>query len=181
MPSGPVDRRLSSTATFGLTDCLPRWNTTIFRIVQEGLNNAIRHSKSERVRIELAQRGNTVHIEVGDSGVGFNPDQIGTGHFGIQGMRDRAGCSAVRLSSALPPGTELASSWICRSWRNWTRRGNCPSRGPNRSQRVGGSVARCRLTSHFIFQRPSRFKRANAKFHPNRRLGPGIGPSRRRL
>lgn len=63
---------------------------TIFRVVQEGVGNACRHSKSERVRVELCQKDNRLRIEVLDWGIGFNPENVGNDRFGVQGIRERA-------------------------------------------------------------------------------------------
>jgi signal transduction histidine kinase len=63
---------------------------TIFRVVQEGLANACRHSKSERVRLELGEREGQLRIEVQDWGIGFNPQAVGHDHFGLESIRQRA-------------------------------------------------------------------------------------------
>jgi len=68
----------------------PLLKTSIFRIVQETLNNARRHSQSERVRVELSMVGENVQIEVRDWGVGFDPDGIAEDRHGLQGIRERA-------------------------------------------------------------------------------------------
>jgi PAS domain S-box-containing protein len=63
----------------------------LFRVVQESLTNACRYSRSPRVRVELTQLDeHTVRVEVRDWGVGFDPGQIEPGHFGVQGIRERA-------------------------------------------------------------------------------------------
>jgi signal transduction histidine kinase len=62
----------------------------IYRIVQEGLTNACKHSKSPRVRIDLAQHGSFVQIQVQDWGIGFTPTQARQGGFGLRGIRQRA-------------------------------------------------------------------------------------------
>ncbi len=64
--------------------------TAVFRIVQEGLNNACRYSRSERIRVELRTDGERLHVEVRDWGEGFDPERVGAGHFGIEGIRERA-------------------------------------------------------------------------------------------
>jgi PAS domain S-box-containing protein len=62
----------------------------IYRIAQEGLTNASRHSKSDVVRVTLLQRGSKVRIEIQDWGTGFNLQTVqGTG-FGLAGIRERA-------------------------------------------------------------------------------------------
>ncbi|MEN6406366.1 MAG: PAS domain-containing sensor histidine kinase, partial [Thermoguttaceae bacterium] len=74
----------------------------IFRIVQEAVTNAQRHSHSPRVRIDITQREGRIHVGVRDWGVGFNPDSVPTGHFGVQGIQERArllgGSAAIESS-----------------------------------------------------------------------------------
>ena len=94
----------------------PSLENTIFRIVQESLNNARRHSQSMKVRIRLVQRADGIRIEVKDWGIGFNPRKVAEGHFGLEGIKERArlfgGAATIRSS----PGKGLASWWSCR-WR----------------------------------------------------------------
>jgi len=86
-PGGPKIE-FASDVTFHRLE--PTLENTIFRIVQECLTNACRHSKSERVLVRLAQRGDRVRVEVRDWGVGFDPDAVRGLHFGLQGIRERA-------------------------------------------------------------------------------------------
>ncbi len=67
----------------------PPLESTIFRVVQESLNNAYRHSHSDKIRIELRQRKQEVHVAVRDWGVGFDLNTVEEGHFGLQGIRER--------------------------------------------------------------------------------------------
>ena len=62
----------------------------VFRIVQECLTNARRHSKSEKVRLELARVDDHIHIDIRDWGVGFDPAAVPNDRFGLQGIRERA-------------------------------------------------------------------------------------------
>ncbi|MEE8452847.1 MAG: histidine kinase [Thermoguttaceae bacterium] len=68
----------------------PPLENTLFRVAQEGLTNAYRHSQSDKVRIELAQQNGYVRIEVRDWGVGFTAAQVSDDCFGIKGIRERA-------------------------------------------------------------------------------------------
>ena len=77
--------------------------------MQECLTNACRYSQSEKVRVELGQAGDRVHVEVRDWGIGFDPAQVEHGHYGLQGIRERArslGGSAV-IETAPGKGTRI--------------------------------------------------------------------------
>ena len=60
-----------------------------FRIVQESLANACRHSKSPRLLVVLTQDRNMLSVQVEDWGVGFDPGNVPDGHFGLEGIRRR--------------------------------------------------------------------------------------------
>ena len=87
----------------------PSLENVIFRIVQESLTNARRYSQSDRLLIRLTQRHDYIRIEVQDWGIGFNPRTVGDGHFGLEGIQERArlfGGSAT-IKSALGKGTRI--------------------------------------------------------------------------
>jgi two-component system sensor histidine kinase DegS len=67
----------------------PRLELAVFRIIQESLANACRHSKSEGILVGLTQDGDSLCIQVQDWGVGFRPDDIANGHHGLEGIRRR--------------------------------------------------------------------------------------------
>ena len=88
---------------------VPMLENTVFRIVQECVNNACRHSKSKKVKVELTQQDDQLRIEVQDWGVGFKVDRVGEGHFGLEGIQERAkvfGGHAV-IKSSLRKGTDI--------------------------------------------------------------------------
>lgn len=78
--------------------------TTVFRIVQESLNNARHYSHSDRVRVNLTENKHWLRIEVQDWGVGFNPKEVEAGHFGLEGIRERARLLGGRSSIESSPG-----------------------------------------------------------------------------
>ena len=103
---GPNIEYLANVTFDRLTPIL---ENAIYRIVQEGLSNACEHSESKKVRVELVQQGDQVRIAVQDWGVGFNPNDIEEGHFGVAGIRVRArllGGSAV-ITSEPGKGTRI--------------------------------------------------------------------------
>jgi len=75
---------------------------TIYRVVQEGVSNAIRHGKPARVEIAVAQDGgDCIRVEVTDDGIGMTTDGA-TGRdpsqLGLIGMRERVMAVAGSLS-----------------------------------------------------------------------------------
>ena len=62
--------------------------TTVYRLVQEALSNAARHSGGSMVRVEVEGRDDAVDVRVADNGHGFDPAAT-TGGFGLRGMRER--------------------------------------------------------------------------------------------
>lgn len=68
----------------------PLLEGTIYRIVQEAIANARRHSRSDRAVVRLTQTEARIHVEVRDWGIGFHPAKVGRGRFGLAGIRERA-------------------------------------------------------------------------------------------
>jgi signal transduction histidine kinase len=83
--------------------------TAIFRVVQEALTNACRHSRSPKVEVRLVQEGDRVWVRIEDWGVGFDPDGVHTGRFGLQGIQERARLMGGRadILSAPNQGTRI--------------------------------------------------------------------------
>ena len=59
-----------------------------YRIIQEQLNNVLKHSKADRVSIRLGQDNGIVHLVINDNGVGFDAQQIKQG-LGLNNIRNR--------------------------------------------------------------------------------------------
>lgn len=83
--------------------------TTVFRIVQEGLLNIRRHSGSSRARLVIRQNGDRLQLEIADLGVGFDPTRVPADRFGLEAMRTRCEAFGGRLEihSAVGQGTRL--------------------------------------------------------------------------
>jgi signal transduction histidine kinase/ligand-binding sensor domain-containing protein len=88
----------------------------IHRIASEAMRNAYRHAEASRIEVELDFGVRRFELRVRDDGKGVNPDFLtGTGppgHFGLSGMRERAGEVGGKMSiwSAPGSGTELQFS-----------------------------------------------------------------------
>jgi len=66
----------------------PELESTVYRLVQESLTNAVRHAGASRVRIHVTERDGCLDVAVTDDGQGFDLDAQPTG-FGLMGMRER--------------------------------------------------------------------------------------------
>jgi signal transduction histidine kinase len=73
-----------SVAAFGAHESL-----CLYRIAQEALHNAVKHSGAARASVQLVRRGDTVLLIVSDSGRGFDVSRPGEG-LGLTSMRQRA-------------------------------------------------------------------------------------------
>lgn len=87
----------------------PVLENAVYRIVQEGLGNAVKHSKSDKVRVALARQGDTFHMEIQDWGTGFDAQQVPEGCFGLKGILERARVlgGSARIDSAPGRGTTI--------------------------------------------------------------------------
>lgn len=94
------DRRLPAHVEEGL-----------FRVVQEALNNVVKHSKTDSASIQLELEADTPSLVIEDHGVGFeltgvNPED---GHVGLQSMKERVRSFGGKLTidSRLGAGTRI--------------------------------------------------------------------------
>ena len=85
---------------------------TLFRIIQEGLNNIHRHAGVSDGRLRLLFSPNDLSILISDEGRGFDMEETeemrksgtGNGHFGILGMEERAKLIGASLNVISNPG-----------------------------------------------------------------------------
>ena len=80
-----------------------------FRIVQEALNNVIKHAEATSVFIQLSYEPHHIHVTVRDDGVGFDPDVVRIRHasrpsLGLAGMNERAGLLGGTVAIQSGPG-----------------------------------------------------------------------------
>jgi signal transduction histidine kinase len=76
----------------------------IYRLAQEALTNAGRHSQAEGVEVRLSRRDRLIELVVEDDGIGFDPGSSTTG-FGLRGIRERVALAGGRLKVESEPGT----------------------------------------------------------------------------
>ena len=88
---------------------VPILENAIYRICQEGLSNACKHSQSKQVLIGLRQLNDRIRIDIRDWGSGFNPKKVKENCYGLLGIRERARLlgGKYRLRSAAGKGTRI--------------------------------------------------------------------------
>ncbi|MEA2135358.1 MAG: hypothetical protein QOC68_3267 [Solirubrobacteraceae bacterium] len=85
----------------------PELESTVYRLVQESLTNAVRHAGASRVGIDVTERDGYLDIAVADDGGGFDTEAQATG-FGLVGMRERVTLAAGELAiETSPRGTTV--------------------------------------------------------------------------
>ncbi len=70
-------------------DLDPEIQLVVYRVSQEAIGNAVRHSGAGRIEVSLARQGDRFELIVVDDGSGFTFDQATSG-LGLGGMRERA-------------------------------------------------------------------------------------------
>ncbi|WP_459377488.1 MASE1 domain-containing sensor histidine kinase [Serratia sp. ser-z] len=78
---------------------------TLYRLLQELLNNVCKHAEASEVAIVLHQQGELLHLEVRDNGIGIRADKVPG--FGIQGMRERVSALGGELTLETQRGTRV--------------------------------------------------------------------------
>jgi len=77
----------------------------VYRIAQEALTNAVRHSGAQSIQLRLVADDGRLRLEIADDGCGFAPDERrGTEALGLVGMEERALALGGRLELRSAPG-----------------------------------------------------------------------------
>ncbi|MCB0010878.1 MAG: hypothetical protein KDE34_03230 [Anaerolineales bacterium] len=92
----------------------------VFRILQLAIENALRHSQAELVRVYGQLSAQQIELIVEDNGVGIPPEKLQAKpradseyHFGLEMMKERAALIGARLhiASTVGEGTRVTLSW----------------------------------------------------------------------
>lgn len=78
--------------------------TVLYRVVQEALNNVVKHAGAKHVSVVLSQKGGAVAAVIEDDGRGFAPERSDRGA-GLLGMRERVALVYGRLTLESSEGT----------------------------------------------------------------------------
>jgi signal transduction histidine kinase len=88
----------------------PEAELALYRIVQEAITNALRHSRARRIRVAVERCNGAVVATVSDDGIGFDVAAVLEHEeedqgLGLFGMKERADYVGGRVEVASRPGT----------------------------------------------------------------------------
>ena len=86
--------------------------THLYRIAQEAVSNALRHSGARNIRITLKQENGETALTIEDDGVGLSSDAPQAGGMGLRTMRYRTGLIGGKLE--VGPGPRGGTLVVCR-------------------------------------------------------------------
>ncbi|MCD6364370.1 MAG: PAS domain S-box protein [Planctomycetes bacterium] len=81
----------------------------LFRIAQEAVSNALRHSGASRIELSLRHENDRVNMSVTDNGSGFDNAGHSPNGLGLVSMRDRAGAVGGELEILSQPGRTVVT------------------------------------------------------------------------
>jgi NarL family two-component system sensor histidine kinase LiaS len=81
----------------------------LFRIVQEAMSNALRHSKASKLEVRLQQRPDAARLTIRDDGVGFDLEAKKHASYGLVSMKERVSelGGSLHIVTAPEKGTRI--------------------------------------------------------------------------
>ena len=61
----------------------------LYRTIQEGLNNIIKHAQADHIELYFCIENGCLVVKITDNGVGFDPERSYPGHLGLKSMHER--------------------------------------------------------------------------------------------
>jgi signal transduction histidine kinase len=90
----------------------PELEIDCFRVVQESITNALRHSGARRLEVRITRSATRVSLSIKDDGRGFDPatldEMAANGHLGMVGMRERVRARGGQFKLTSTPGAGTA-------------------------------------------------------------------------
>ncbi len=99
-----LDENVDPTHNFSATEGMH-----IYRIIQEGVNNALKYAEASKIQVVITQKEQKLHLAVNDNGRGFDVDEVEMGN-GLFNMEKRAAAigASFELHSKTGKGTILS-------------------------------------------------------------------------
>jgi len=99
---GTAQVRLEVRGSFRPVD--GRVEDEVMRIAQESVSNAVRHAAASEIQVSLGYDTDWLTLTVVDDGKGFAREAVGLGHYGLQGIEERASEIGAKLTIESVPG-----------------------------------------------------------------------------
>jgi len=92
---------------------IPEAQIAFYRIMQEALNNIVKHAGAQRVKVSVQKLGGDLHMLIQDDGTGFDLEEVAATSLGIGIMTERAEDidAEIRITSAPGAGTRIDVRW----------------------------------------------------------------------
>jgi signal transduction histidine kinase len=110
-------RRSHLPITFEVDESLPVlpdiYNITLYRVLQEALNNIVKHARASHVWVDLSREDNNIILTVQDNGLGFKIEQVQSNGMGLSNMQERVTIAggSFSISSDQRRGTILTAQF----------------------------------------------------------------------
>ncbi|RLQ96809.1 sensor histidine kinase [Falsibacillus albus] len=87
----------------------PKYEVALFRLIQESVQNAMKHAQAKEIHVKLEIRKNHVLVVVKDNGKGFDLNEKKQGSFGLMGMKERVELldGEISIDSKIGTGTVI--------------------------------------------------------------------------
>ncbi len=82
----------------------PEVRIAVYRVIQEAVNNAIRHAQARNIGVLLAMQESCLRVTIEDDGSGFNPETPDEGRLGLLSMHERIEMLGGSLTIESSPG-----------------------------------------------------------------------------
>ncbi|MBI2847758.1 MAG: histidine kinase, partial [Chloroflexi bacterium] len=79
--------------------------SSLFRLVQEAINNILKHARATEAGIELRKTDETINGNISDNGTGFDLARLAPGaNTGLLGMQERVNLMGGKMEIKTAPG-----------------------------------------------------------------------------
>ena len=99
-----------------LSESLPpldnQFGINIFRIIQELVNNSIKHSNCTIISLELKKKGSEIEMIYSDNGTGFDPEAVKKKGMGLSNIRARVKLFSGKYQVKTAPGNNTKYNFV---------------------------------------------------------------------
>jgi two-component system NarL family sensor kinase len=89
-----------------------QFGINIFRIVQELVNNSIKHSNCTHISLELKKKGSEIEMIYNDNGIGFDPEVVKKKGMGLSNIRARVKLFNGKYQVKTAPGINTKYNFV---------------------------------------------------------------------